>query len=169
MADDRVIDTEITATDDAVMTRAFALAWEARRKGDHPFSGVLAVDGEVVAEGLNAVFTGPDLTAHGETVLVRNIERDDQLELLARGTVYASTEPCPMCMGALYWAGARRVVFGLSSKRLYEIINAGAAPPVGFSITAAEIGASARPAITVLGPYREDEAVEAHLDFWGGL
>lgn len=154
--------------DDGMLTRAFELAWLARGGGDHPFSGLLEVNGQIVAEALNAVDTLHDRTAHAETQLVRILEREGRLDLLPQGTVYASCEPCPMCMGALYWGGARRVVFGLSARRLYGIINPPGVTPLGFTITAAEIAAAATPAIDVRGPYREDEAVEPHLDFWIG-
>jgi len=151
---------------DALLTRAFALAVEARTAGDHPFGALLAVDGEVVAEARNLVTTTSDITAHAETELVRVLERDGRLDLLEGGVVYASCEPCPMCVGALFWAGARRIVFGLSSSRLGELASAPGEEPYGFSITAAEIAARATPYLAVDGPHREDEAALPHADFW---
>ena len=154
------------ATPDDLLSRAFELAVEARAAGDHPFGALLAVDGGVVAEARNLVTTTSDITAHAETELVRVLERAGRLGLLERGVVYASCEPCPMCVGALFWAGAREIVFGLSSSRLGELASAPGEEPYGFSITAAEIAARATPYLRVDGPHREDEAERPHRDFW---
>jgi tRNA(Arg) A34 adenosine deaminase TadA len=153
-------------TPDDLLSRAFALAVEARTAGDHPFGALLAVDGEIVAEARNLVTSTSDLTAHAETELVRVLERDGRLGLLEGGVVYASCEPCPMCVGAMFWAGARQIVFGLSSSRLGELATAPGEEPYGFTITAAEIAARATPYLRVDGPRREDEAALPHLDFW---
>ena len=151
---------------DALLTRVFALAWEAREAGDHPFGALLAVDGAIVAEARNRVTSGTDITAHAETELVRVLEGAGNLHLLGDGVVYASCEPCPMCVGALFWAGARHVVFGLSSSRLGELAARPGEDPDGFSITAAEIAGRATPYLRVDGPHREDDAAQAHAGFW---
>ncbi len=151
---------------DAALLHSFDLAAAARANGDHPFSALLLVDGEVVATALNRVHSDRDLTAHAETELVRVLERDGRLDLLAGGTVVASTEPCPMCVGAMFWAGARHVVFGLSAARLNGMTSAPGAPTHGFEITATEIGARATPPMVVDGPYHEDQAAVPHAGFW---
>jgi len=154
------------ADPDPLLSRVFALAVEVRAAGDHPFGALLAVDGEVVAEARNRVTTDGDLTAHAETELVRLLEREGRLEEFAAGVVYASCEPCPMCVGALFWAGARHVVFGLSSARLTTLASPPGTEHYGFAITAAEIAVRATPRLQVDGPHREDEAAEPHLGFW---
>jgi tRNA(Arg) A34 adenosine deaminase TadA len=151
---------------DTLMTRTFELAAVARESGDHPFGALLAVDGTIVAEAVNRVNTAPDITAHAETELVRILEREGRLHLLPDGVVYASCEPCPMCVAAMFWAGARRVVFGLSAARLAQLATPPDGSPVGFTITAAEIGRAARPPMEIDGPHREDEAAETHVGFW---
>lgn len=153
-------------TDDDLLTRTFELAAQARDAGDHPFSALLAIDGEIVVEALNRVSTDRDLTAHAETMLVRILEQQGRLGLLAEGVVYASCEPCPMCVGAMFWAGARHVVYGLSSGRLTDLATAPGASRFGFTITAPEIGSAAEPAMAFDGPHREDEASVAHQGFW---
>ena len=115
---------------DVLLRRSFLLAHEARAAGNHPFGALLAVDGVVVAEAQNQVNTGHDITAHAETVLVRTLEQAGDMGLLSGGTVFASCEPCPMCVGAMFWAGARHVVYGLSSARLMELST----PPGGEPI-----------------------------------
>ncbi len=147
------------------LDRVIKIADEARAAGDHPFGALLVVDGHIVAEAHNLVNTNRDITAHAETMLVRKLERAGKLDLLGTGTVYASCEPCPMCVGAMFWAGARHVVFGLSAKRLTATSSAGG-EPFGFTITAGEIGAAATPPMRIDGPIREDEAAASHQGFW---
>jgi tRNA(Arg) A34 adenosine deaminase TadA len=71
-----------------------------------------------------------------------------------------------MCVGALFWAGARHVVFGLSAARLNELTRQPGADEYGFEITAAELGTRATPPCTVEGPRLEDRAAEVHDGFW---
>jgi tRNA(Arg) A34 adenosine deaminase TadA len=141
------------------------LAAAARAAGDHPFGALLLVDGHVVAEAVNRVHSDGDLTAHAELMLVRQLERAGRLAELADGIVVASTEPCPMCVGALFWAGARHVV-GLSAARLNQLTRRPGADDYGFEITAAELGTRATPRCTVEGPRLEDEAAAVHDGFW---
>jgi tRNA(Arg) A34 adenosine deaminase TadA len=149
-----------------LLTRTFVLAAEARAAGDHPFGALLAVDGKVVGEARNRVNRDRDLTAHAETQLVRILEGEGRLDQLAAGTVYASCEPCPMCVGAMFWAGVRDVVFGLSAARLRQLAKPPGEAPVGFGVTANEIGARCMPPMDFRGPQREDEASEVHRGFW---
>jgi tRNA(Arg) A34 adenosine deaminase TadA len=151
---------------DALLRRTFELAAEARAVGDHPFGALFEIDGEVFAESRNRVNTDRDLTAHAETALIRAMEQEHLLGRSSHGTLYASCEPCPMCVGAMFWAGVRRVVFGLSSSRLHQLATAPGEPRVGFTITAAEIGEAADPPMIFDGPHRQDEAAEAHIGFW---
>lgn len=151
---------------DALLTRSFELATEARDAGDHPFGALFEVDGRVLAEARNRVNTDRDVTAHAETALVRLLEQERLLDQVGDGTLYTSCEPCPMCVGAMFWAGARWVVYGLSTARLTELATAPGHTPVGFEITSAEIGAAANPPMLLDGPYREDEAAIPHLGFW---
>jgi len=154
------------AYDDGLMTRVIELSAIARENGDHPFGALLAVDGAVVAEALNRVNSDHDLTAHAETELVRLLEREGRLGELARGVVYASCEPCPLCVGALFWAGARRVVHGLAASTLNRIATAPGESPYGFTITAAELAAATTAPMRVDGPFREDDAAAPHDGFW---
>jgi tRNA(Arg) A34 adenosine deaminase TadA len=148
------------------LQRVIQVSFDAREAGDHPFGALLVVGEEVVCEARNLVATNVDITAHAEIELVRALEKLGQLDLLARGTVYASCEPCPMCVGALFWAGARHVVFGLSAARLKEVGSPPGAQPFGFAITASEIGRLASPQMTFDGPNRQEEAAAAHHGFW---
>ena len=151
---------------EALLTRSFELAAEARSAGDHPFGALFEVDGQVLAEARNRIYSDHDMTAHAETALVLKLEREYLLDQAGDGTLYASCEPCPMCVGAMFWAGVRRVVYGLSSTRLMELATPPGDTPVGFTIRAAEIGAAASPPMLFDGPNREEEAAAAHIGFW---
>ncbi len=149
---------------EAFLRRSFVLAAEARAAGDHPFGALLVVDGIVVAEALNQVTTLSDLTAHAELQLVRWLEGEGRLDLLRSGLVIASCEPCPMCVGALFWAGARHLLFGLAHGELTELSSSPG--DVGFEIGAIEIGRRANPPMLIEGPLLESEARVVHEGFW---
>ena len=149
-----------------MMSRALDLAAAARERGDHPFGALLVIGGDVIETARNRVMTDGDLTAHAELTLVRKLERSGQLELLGAGVVYTSCEPCPMCVGAMFWAGARHVAYALSHERLNDLATSTGEPTFGFRIGAAEIGGAASPAMRFVGPEREDEAIKPHIGFW---
>lgn len=80
-----------------------------------PFGAVVVRDGRIVATGTNLVTTTDDPTAHAEIVAIRNACREIGSFQLAGCEVYCSCEPCPMCLGAIYWARPARVVFASSA------------------------------------------------------
>jgi tRNA(Arg) A34 adenosine deaminase TadA len=79
-----------------------------------PFGCVIVKDGSVVGKGCNEVTSRNDPTAHAEIVAVRNACRHLASFQLTGCDVYASCEPCPMCLGALYWARPKRVMYASS-------------------------------------------------------
>ena len=151
---------------DRLMSFALDAAVAARARGDHPFGALLSVDGEVVETARNRVVTDGDVTAHAELTLVRKLEVSGRLGLLGQGTVYASCEPCPMCVGAMFWAGARHVAFALSHERLNRLSVPEGESTFGFLIGAEQLGSQASPPMQFVGPEREDEAAEPHVGFW---
>ncbi len=80
-----------------------------------PFGAVVVRDGRIVATGTNLVTTTDDPTAHAEIVAIRNACRELGSFQLEGCEVYCSCEPCPMCLGAIYWARPARVVFASSA------------------------------------------------------
>ncbi|MFY0575347.1 nucleoside deaminase [Cystobacter fuscus] len=106
------------------LVHAIDLARRARARGDHPFGSVLVdARGRVLLEGENTVVTTGDCTGHAESNLMREATRQYRPEELAGSTLYASTEPCAMCAGAIFWGGVRRVVFALSSEELGQFLD----------------------------------------------
>jgi tRNA(Arg) A34 adenosine deaminase TadA len=94
------------------MKMAAGLAEENVRKGGGPFSALIVKDGEVIATGCNRVTDKHDPTAHAEVEAIRKATKKLGTHDLSGCTIYASCEPCPMCLGAIYWARLDRLFFG---------------------------------------------------------
>ena len=78
-----------------------------------PFGSVVVKDGQVVGRGRNRVLADEDPTAHAEVLAIRDACRHLGTHDLSGCTVYASSEPCPMCLGALFWARVARIVYAV--------------------------------------------------------
>ena len=94
------------------MRRAIALAQngiDANAGG--PFGAIVVKDGEIIAEGCNRVTSTNDPTAHAEVVAIRQACEKLKSFQLDNCTIYTSCEPCPMCLGAIYWARPKQVFF----------------------------------------------------------
>jgi guanine deaminase len=96
------------------------LALEEAAQGDDPyfFGAAIVRDGAVLVTGRNLWNHNQDPTAHAEMVALRRALATYGIEPLKGTTLYASGEPCPMCMGAIVWCGISRVVFGASIAQL---------------------------------------------------
>ena len=95
------------------MRRAIELSVEnVRNGGGGPFAALVVKDGEILATGTNLVTTASDPTAHAEIVAIREACRKLAQFQLAGCEIYTTCEPCPMCLGAIYWARPARVYFG---------------------------------------------------------
>lgn len=95
------------------MERAIGLARENVRSGrGGPFGAVVVRDEEIVGEGANQVPSTHDPTAHAEIVAIREACRRLGTYQLTGCQIYTSCEPCPMCLGAIYWARPERVYYG---------------------------------------------------------
>ena len=79
-----------------------------------PFGAVVVKDGKIIAEGHNQVTTANDPTAHAEVVAIREACRVLGTFNLEGCVIYASCEPCPMCLSAIYWARLERIYYGNS-------------------------------------------------------
>ena len=93
------------------MRQAIALALENIRKGGGPFAAVMVKNGAIVATGVNRVTTTNDPTAHAEIVAIREACRNLESFQLPDCELYTTCEPCPMCLGAIYWARPARVYY----------------------------------------------------------
>lgn len=147
-------------THEQFLRQAIALANQARSEGNHPFGALLVLDGKVVLTAKNSVTTDRDPTAHAETNLVARAIREVAPKDLGRAILYTSCEPCAMCVGKMYWAGVRFVVYALSAEQLAVL----AGPD--FLVPCRDLFARATETVTVLGPMLVDEARAVHLGFW---
>ena len=99
--------------DNPFMARAIQLSLENVLSGHGgPFGAVVVKDGTIIAEGANQVTSTNDPTAHAEVVAIREACKVLGVFDLEGYEIYSSCEPCPMCLGAIYWARLSRVYFG---------------------------------------------------------
>jgi guanine deaminase len=95
------------------MARAIELSIENARMGrGGPFGAVVVKDGKIIAEAANNVTGTNDPTAHAEILAIRAACRTLGAFELTGCEIYTSCEPCPMCLGAIYWARPDRVYYG---------------------------------------------------------
>lgn len=99
-------------TREELMRKAIALSERNVNEGGGPFGAVIARDGEIVATGVNRVTAEHDPTAHAEVSAIREAARRLGTFDLSGCEIYTSCEPCPMCLGAIYWARLDRMFYG---------------------------------------------------------
>jgi tRNA(Arg) A34 adenosine deaminase TadA len=119
--------------DFSFMKRAIELSLKNVKKGGGPFGAVLTRNGKILAESYNLVTALNDPTAHAEINVIREAARKLESFDLSDCVLYSSCEPCPMCLGAIYWAKIERVVFatttsdaesiGFKDAQIYEEIS----------------------------------------------
>ena len=115
------------------MRKAIALSLQNLKKGGGPFGAVIVKDNKVIATGVNRVTSHNDPTAHAEIVAIRSATRKLHSFNLQGCTIYTSCEPCPMCLGAIYWAHLDRIYYandrqdaakiGFDDEFIYEEID----------------------------------------------
>lgn len=145
---------------------AIEVAHAAREAGNHPFGAILVSrEGEELLRAGNTVVTEHDVTGHAETNLVRLLGERLTTDQLASSTLYASTEPCAMCSGAIHWSGIGRVVFALSEQGLYDIVGPA---PEHLILSCRDVFAHTARPVVIEGPCPEldTEARQVHVGFW---
>jgi guanine deaminase len=103
------------------MVRAIQLSIESVDSGGGPFGAVVVKNGEIIAEGFNQVTTTNDPTAHAEMVAIRKACAKLRSFELKDCELYTSCEPCPMCLGAIYWARMGRIYFANTAEDAAKI------------------------------------------------
>lgn len=98
-------------TKDELMREAIRLSIENVANGGGPFGAVIARDGEIVATGVNRVTANNDPTAHAEVSAIRRAAEALGTFNLSGCEIFTSCEPCPMCLGAIYWAHLDKVYY----------------------------------------------------------
>ena len=156
-----------TLDHEALLRVAYDEARMARAGGNHPFAAILVSgDGTILMRQHNAYQPDHDMTGHAERVLMTRASTTYSAELLRGATMYTSAEPCAMCAGAAYWTGIRRVVYGLSERRLKTIIGDHPENPT-LDLPCRDVFAAGQRQVEVIGPLLEDEGAELHEGAWG--
>ncbi len=112
----------MTSNPEPFMRRAVELSEKGMRAlAGGPFGAVIVKDGSIIAEGWNQVTSQNDPSAHAEIVGIRNACKKLGSYSLAGCDIYASAEPCPMCLGAIYWAHLDHLYYANSREEAAEI------------------------------------------------
>lgn len=111
----------IRMTKEELMRRAIALSEASVRKGGGPFGAVIARNGVVIAEASNHVTLDTDPTAHAEVSAIRAAAMRLGTFDLSGCDIYTSCEPCPMCLGAIYWAHLDNIYYANDRQDAAEI------------------------------------------------
>ncbi|MBA9028113.1 nucleoside deaminase [Peribacillus huizhouensis] len=106
---------------DKFMERAVELAVENVRCGGQPFGAVLVKNNNIVAEGVNELHKTYDISGHAELLAIRRAQEHVQTNDLSGYTMYASGEPCPMCLSAMYFVGIEKVYYCASVENAVEV------------------------------------------------
>lgn len=94
------------------MQEAIDIAIENVKNGGGPFGAVIVKDGKIVGRGVNRVTSNNDPTAHAEVMAIRDACKNLDSFQLDGCELYTSCEPCPMCLGAIYWARPTKIYYG---------------------------------------------------------
>lgn len=100
--------------DKELLRMAIKIAGDGIRTGAGPFGAVITLNGDIIASSSNRVVLDSDPTAHAEILAIRKAAGIVKSHDLSRCVLYTSCEPCPMCLGAIYWAGIKKVVYSAS-------------------------------------------------------
>lgn len=149
--------------DERLLAAAIELAREARAKGNHPFGALLAIDGAVALTAQNTVFTDQDPTAHAETNLVAAAIRQLSPAQIRKAVLYTSCEPCAMCVGKMYWAGVRSLVYALPAVELAKMAGG------DFLVECRTIFSRASEPVEVSGPWLVPGARSVHEGYWTAI
>ena len=103
------------------MENAIRMSVENVGRGGGPFAAIVARRGEILSSGVNQVTVTSDPTAHAEIVAIRSACQKLGTFQLAGCEIFTTCEPCPMCMGAIYWARPACVFFGNTRSDAAEI------------------------------------------------
>ncbi|MGF7015197.1 nucleoside deaminase [Ornithinibacillus bavariensis] len=96
---------------DTHMKRAIELAIHNVQDGGQPFGAVLVKGNEVISEGVNELHKNFDISGHAELLAIRRAQKKLNTNDLSEFTMYASGEPCPMCLAAMYFVGITKIFY----------------------------------------------------------
>ncbi len=151
-------DSRASAFDQRLIGLTYELAEVATREGNPPFSAILVHGDSIVLQVTNTGRTTGDVTRHAETGLISDASRRFGREYLSECCLYASSEPCVMCAGAIRWASIPRVVYG-TPQNLHGRFQ---------EIPCREVLARIAPEVEVIGPVLQAEGAKLRSGFRPG-
>ena len=104
-----------------LMRQAIKLSIDNIDNGGGPFAALIVRNGEVIASAANSVTNDNDPTAHAEVNVIRKASKKLKTFDLSDCEIYTSCEPCPMCLGAIYWSGIQTVYYGNNKQDAADI------------------------------------------------
>jgi len=120
-------------TDKKFLLRAVKIALNGIKNEGGPFGALITLNDKIISEAYNRVVISNDPTAHAEVLAIRQAASVLKTHNLDKCTLYTSCEPCPMCLGAIYWSGIKKVVYacdrndaekaGFNDSFIYEEIS----------------------------------------------
>jgi tRNA(Arg) A34 adenosine deaminase TadA len=141
-----------------LLRRSLVVAQRCMEKENLPFGCLLAdADGNVLVEGENTVITTEDNIGHCEINLIHQLAGKYSATFLNTCTLYASTEPCPMCAAAIFWSGIGRVVYAIGKERFHAIAQTNN-PAHILSLSAQDLLKHGKRKVIIEGPLLEEEA-----------
>ncbi len=150
----------------ALLRRTLALAEESLLEGNLPFGCLLAdKEGKILQEARNTVVTDRDAIGHCEINMVHALRDRYPVEELADCTLYASTEPCPMCAAAVFWSGIGHIVFAIGKAKYHELART-TNPAYIMDMTATDLLQRGGRKVTVSGPLLEEEAIAFYASLY---
>ncbi len=143
---------QVNEEDELFLREAISHSDLAGRKGNRPFGALLVRNHQVIAVAESSQHADHDITYHAELKLISQASRSLERADFAECTLYSSSEPCPMCAGAIYWSGINRLVFGCRQKLIGELENE------KFAVPCTDILTRGGRQIDIIGPLLEVEA-----------
>jgi tRNA(adenine34) deaminase len=128
--------------------------------GNPPFAAVIACDDRILASSANDSRTTGNPLHHAEMLAVQHVIENYGPEILRKSHLYASNEPCPMCVGACIWSGIPHVTYFLSQQHIYTLRG------WGRFASAQTIASADDSGICISGPLGNDEMLKMHKIFW---
>lgn len=101
----------IQTEEEKFMQEAILLAFENIKNGGGPFAALVVKNGKIVGKGANRVTANNDPTAHAEVMAIRDACKNLATFQLTDCVIYTTCEPCPMCLGAIYWARPTKIYY----------------------------------------------------------
>lgn len=141
-------------SDEHFMKLAMGVCKRGIDAGQAPFGACIVRDGNVMAQAHNTVWLHTDITAHAEVCCIRQACAGLGTIDLSSCTIYSTTEPCPMCFGAIHWARIDRIVYGAS------IADAEAFEFHELNISNEQMKQLGRSPVQVMGGVMRDEAID---------